>query len=425
MKFFHFLGSVYFAILLLTTTALMVIAGTFLESWSGSHLYAAAFTYHNPLFQLLLWGYFINILFATLRRWPFKGKHVPFILTHIGLLMLLGGVLIKSYFGVQGAFSITEGSGGASIFLPNTYALHVEDREKEEMLPLKSALETGSLSIKLLEWTDHAEERFEGFLKGDWGHIVGLPPFQIDAAPFKTTHYEISAHRGAPPPFSGHAALYFLQDQLVAYNETGERFIHPFDTQAYLIFDRGFGGYGVFAELPEHFPKIELIAPLTRVMKGVEPHRKKEELTPRIRLLLSDATESEVVTLTYDKYGTGFKWPALGGRYLLRFQALKMGIPYHVRLREARQINYPETETPYSYEADLLVDGEEATLSMNHVYEKGGYRFYLSNLVAPPGGAKRIQLVVNYDPAKYLLTYPGAIVLALGMLLLYLRRRYA
>ncbi len=425
------IGSVYFAIVLLGLTVLFVMAGTFLESWSGSHLYAAYFTYNSPLFQLLLWLYFVNILFATLRRLPFRLHHIPFIITHLGLLMILAGVLCKSHFGLQGSMGIAEGSGAERIFLPNTHALLVESPDGRRIFPLKPEMQSGPLSIKLVEWSEHSEESFEGFLKGEWGHIVGLPPIPLDGPPLETTHYTIQAAHGEPNAFTftGKASLFFVRDSeekehLVAFNNRGERFIHPFDNQAFLIFDKGYGGYGVFAELPQTFPPIELTAPLTRLSKALPPHKKKEELIPRIRLLVSDQAQSELVTLTYDKFATGFKWPVLGGRYLMRFQSLEKVIPVHVRLRAARQINYPGTTQPYSFESDLLIDGEEATISMNRVYEKNGYRFYLANLLTPPMGAKRAQIVVNYDPVRYVLTYPGAVILALGMLLLYLRRRY-
>lgn len=428
MKFF---ASVYFAIILIALTVLFVIIGTFLESWTGSHLYAAYFTYQSPVFQLLIFLYFLNILLATLKRFPFKKRHFPFVLTHIGLLLLLAGVFGKSVWGVQGSMGIAEGSCTNRIFLPNTYALLVEDQTKQHVLELKKTMHTDKLSITLLEWNDHAQERFEGFIKGGLGHLLGLPPFEVDGPELKTTHYAIRALSGSPESvtFPGKAALFFLRDKekkehLVAFNESGERFDHTFENQSFLVFDKGFGGYGVYAQLPDHFPSIELIAPLTRATKALQPHRKKEELTPRIRLLISDESHSEVLTLTYDKFATGFKWPALNGKYLIRFQSLEKTIPHYIRLREARQINYIGTTQPYSFESDLLVDEKETTISMNHVYEKNGYRFYLANLVSPQWGAKRAQIVVNYDPVKYYLTYPGAIVLALGMLLLYLQKRY-
>ena len=106
-------------------------------------------------------------------------------------------------------------------------------------------------------------------------------------------------------------------------------------------------------------------------------------------------------------------------------------IPYHVRLREARQINYPDSTQAYSYEADVMISDRrtgvavEKTISMNNVHETSdGYRFYLSSIATPSGeGAKRVQIIVNRDPAKYWMTYSGAIILSCGIVMLFGRRR--
>jgi hypothetical protein len=437
-----FLGSLYFAIILIACTLVFVSAGTFLESKSGSHLFAASLTYHNPIFQLLLGLYFINILFSALSRYPFQKKHIPFLLTHLGLLLLLLGVFIKNHFGVQGACALAEGSGSSRIFLPNSYALHIEDPEGYTVVKLNTGrlgpLHTGKedLELTLLEWIPHVEEHLEGFIKGKWGHILGLPPFEVkekNAPPsLATKEYQIYAYRTDEKQaisFPGQPSLFFIQDSekkehLIAFNEWGECFTSPLSGESYFIYNKGYGGYALFAELPPHFPSLELIAPLTRGWTAAPLPRKREEATPGIRLLASSGEHSEIVSLAYDRYGQKFKWPILGGKYLVRFQSDQKQIPLHLRLRAARQVNYPQTSQPYSYEAHVLFDQEEAMLSMNHVYEKKGYRFYLANLLPSPSGVNHVQIVVNYDPAKYFFTYPGAIILACGIILLYLRKRY-
>lgn len=426
------LGSITFTFVLIGLTLLFAIIGTFLESWSGSHLYASTFTYGNPAFHLLLAGYFVNILVSALLRYPFQKRHIPFLTTHLGLLLLLTGVFYKSLFGVQGTMGLIEGSGSHQVFLPNTYAILIEDQQKQFLFRLKKEIQSEALSITLLEWADHVEERLEGFIKGEWCHLMGLPPFAVDGPPLQTPNYSLYAVHADPHTlcFPGKAALFFVQDEekkehLIAFHPSGERFSHTFDNQSFLVFNKGYGGYGVFAELPLHFPPMELIAPLSHLFTALPPHRKKEELKPLVRLLIKEKEQAEIVTLAYDKFGTGFKWPLFHGKYLIRFQSMEQTIPYHIRLREARKIDYPGTSQPYSFEADLLVDGtQEATISMNRVYEKKGYRFYLANLLSSPFSAKRVHIAVNYDPAKYLLTYPGAILLAIGIVLLYSRFRY-
>lgn len=173
---YTFLGSIYFAIILIVCTALFVIVGTLIESITQSHQYAALFTYTNPLFQLLLVGFFINILISALRRWPFKQHHIPFLITHLGLLMVIAGVMVKIVFGVQGNMAISEGSGRESIFLPDTYVVQVEKRDGTiAYYPLHKDLAGHyylkpsplfpDLDLQLAGYVPHIQTRFEGWYK--------------------------------------------------------------------------------------------------------------------------------------------------------------------------------------------------------------------------------------------------------------------
>lgn len=84
---FRFLSSIYFALLLITASVFLVILATFLESKTSSHANAETWIYHHPVFQILLAGYFVNILFSALTRFPFKPRHIPFLITHLGLVL--------------------------------------------------------------------------------------------------------------------------------------------------------------------------------------------------------------------------------------------------------------------------------------------------------------------------------------------------
>lgn len=772
---YHFLGSIYLAIGLIAFVALFVIAGTLLESTTSSHRYAAYFTYSNPLFIALLWGFFINILVSALRRWPFKWRHVPFLITHLGLLMILGGVLMKSYFGLQGTMSIIEGSGSELVTIPDTYFLHIEKKDLKDPTkilsdnyPLSDPSTNGAFSdlqIKVVDSTPNSKESPETWIKEispkqKLGFISGLKPFPVHNfnQEYQTLPYSAQINLHSLPcnilagytedipkiaqqaylqglnillkdaiteevvyqgpleealkgiqwpngradiklnlnytkalgfehpellveiatdrpmqktevtvPLQGAESLLnqnktpylgkfpitidllrspsvaLLQDPdkttyLFAFDQNGQVHVETSQNESLpslIMYDKGFGGYAVQAHLPfsahpagrkeresaltshltsllkntsvlppplqlfknackesdqefascfmdflsrwnytyswlypenaplserlepifknlnwdaadsrakngcvwlsELFTKLEpdlklgmdplsliqqmgwpLVKPLQALKKsegactaeeshavltaftqqmlfaghdfpeiyhihmdsaadqarlfsaylrayeihlcnmiGTETHQKHqnvtlecplsmqrtnqppskklEENTPKIILQLKKGARTEFVSLTYDRAGKGLKWPVFGGEYLLRFQPEVHAIPHHIRLRHARQVNYPNSNQPFSYESDLLISDMrngnliEKTISMNHVHETwDGYRFYLAN-IAPQNetAVKYIQLAVNHDPAKYLLTYPGALVLTLGVLLLFWMGRFA
>ncbi len=721
-----FLSSIHFAIALIAATALFVIAGTLLESKTESHRYAASLTYSHPLFIFLLWGFFINILFSALRRWPFKKKHIPFLITHLGLLMLLGGVIIKSYFGVQGSMSIIEGGASNAIMLSDTYVVEVEDRGHKKgfyRLNQRDSPLFPDLHLEMKGYHPHSSETMETWFKQGKLALSRLPPLPVGdgsptgkarLSPFSTKMWDIIVlqsasireaaqkayidgttlllsqtnsqetlyegplaealdkliptqagsvrinlgldeplltatigkekimvpldgpeallNKNATTPYLGSApitvdlkrnpTLVFIEDPqqeiaLFAFDEYGRVHSETFkqgNLHSVVVYDEGFGGYAVqafipfpekslsrsemeaealnglktelkesltlqpelspplqllqkaceakqvdFASvcldflqawdkqhgwlLPDHFPlpvqfdwsevpenhrkasawiaKImppieqelkegnELLDilekrqwPLVQAMKErrlptgasltllaqqifsivdmlpdppertsdakllsaylrafdihlaqiknpLESHEQGflietpiavhhraisalKKLEDNLPLLLLEVNGKEKIALTYDKYGAGLKWPILSGQYLIRFQPEVKPIPYRIRLRDARQINYPGTAQPYSYECDLIIKdlrngtSVERSLSMNHVHETwDGYRFYMASLSpSTETAAQHIQIVVNRDPGKYWLTYPGAIFLSLGILLLFWMRPY-
>lgn len=120
---FNFLASVYFAVCLLFFTLCAVAWATWLESKHQSHTIAANTIYHHPFFLVLLAAYFINILFSALRRYPFKKRHIGFLITHLGLLTLLLGQAAKTIWGKQAHVYIQEGTQTSWAWSKDGYSL--------------------------------------------------------------------------------------------------------------------------------------------------------------------------------------------------------------------------------------------------------------------------------------------------------------
>jgi hypothetical protein len=183
--------------------------------------------------------------------------------------------------------------------------------------------------------------------------------------------------------------------------------------------------------LPNEKEIAMIEAPISLRHDVIPSNRKIEDNLPQITLKIKKGERTEFVSLVYNRFESGIKVPAFGGEYLMRFQPKSQHIPYRLRLRNARQINYANSSQPFSFESDLVITNRESqqsiekTISMNRVHETWeGYRFYLSNISpATETAVKRVQLAVNHDPAKYYLTYPGGSVVALGSLLLFWRRK--
>lgn len=421
-----FLASVRFTLILLSLALLAVAAGTILESVTDSHAYAALWIYSNPAFLLLLAGFFVNILLSALRRWPWRKSHLPFLLAHLGLLMVIGGAALKTVTGLQGNMLLLAGTGSDQVLLPGSRALWVDGH----LLPLKQKMVLGDLSIELLELAPHSSEQLQLWIKDGAAQIETLPPIPFGESlpvlmPDRRT-WTISAHqidtlddlKPTPP------------ELIIAQDHAGDTYVCAFDqkpeiiryptAQPHSVFavDGGRDGYVVQATLAG----TELYAPVTRHTEALPSLTRLEDNRPRATIRLTENGNSEIIQLTYDPTATALRWPALG--HLLRFQTDARTIPYRIRLHDATQENFPGTNQPKSYHATLTVNGETTELAMNHVHQTwDGYRFYLGNLTpSDESSAQTVQLIINRDPTKYLLTYPGGILIGLGTLLLYRAR---
>ncbi len=95
-------------------------------------------------------------------------------------------------------------------------------------------------------------------------------------------------------------------------------------------------------------------------------------------------------------------------------------LPFVLELADFRLIRYPGSQSPSSYESDLLVhvDGEvrEAKVFMNNVLDVKGYRFFQASYDRDEMGTV---LSVSRDVAGRTVTYTGYFLLGIGFLLMF------
>lgn len=102
------MSSVKLAVPLLLVVAAVVAWGTVVESKYNAEM-ARIVVYNSTWFTALMGLLWLNILFATLSRYPFKKHHTGFVITHLGLLLTLGGGVLTTQYGIDGTLAVTEG----------------------------------------------------------------------------------------------------------------------------------------------------------------------------------------------------------------------------------------------------------------------------------------------------------------------------
>jgi len=262
-----------------------VITGTVIEAKTESHKAAALFTYGHPMFAALLMLYFVNILFSALRRWPFRKRHIPFLMTHLGLLMIISGTLVKVFYGVQGNLMLIEGSGSHTLMLPHSEAIAVQKRDfSYATFPVKDILLLhDDIVITLNDYWENAQAIPEGWIVDHTLHITGFEPIPvgekrklvIDGSPWWVIGYEGEEPRLHVDEFpalligKGADALY----QFTLISKSGERVDQTLNLgqrDHTIVYEGGFGGYGFQATLEYPLESEE-----ERIQKGWEQLREQ------------------------------------------------------------------------------------------------------------------------------------------------------
>lgn len=105
---FKFFASLQLATFLLLALGLIFAIGTFVESAYGTEA-AKMIVYESLWMSVLLILLALNLAAAALNRLPWRQKHAGFVITHLGIIMILMGSLITRAYGIEGQVAITEG----------------------------------------------------------------------------------------------------------------------------------------------------------------------------------------------------------------------------------------------------------------------------------------------------------------------------
>jgi hypothetical protein len=106
-RLLRWVGSVQVAILLLAIFALVLFLGTLVESRHDRRV-AQQLVYRTWWFGLLLGLLGANVLFAALKKWPWKRHQVGFLITHLGLITLVISGLLTALSGSTGVLVMVD-----------------------------------------------------------------------------------------------------------------------------------------------------------------------------------------------------------------------------------------------------------------------------------------------------------------------------
>ncbi len=141
-QFLKALSSVKLAVFLLITIAIVLILGTLLKNQS----HARRYIYHSWWFLSLLSLFCLNLLLCTAGRWSLRLKKLGTTATHVGVLVMVVGVVIGAIWGERGYVQLAVGQAASVCYdderraIPLPFEIRLEDFKVERYSAAREAL---------------------------------------------------------------------------------------------------------------------------------------------------------------------------------------------------------------------------------------------------------------------------------------------
>lgn len=442
-----FLASLELGVIIIVVIAALTAWGTFVEAKYNDAVAAKKLVYHSVWMYSALIALAISLTSVMIDRWPWREKHIGFVLAHVGILILLLGSAVTRYFGIDGSMSLAIGESSQYVLNEDTviaaYASLGDDSGFRKV---------GEAKVDFFLDRPTAEKPFELPLAGGSVFVTEYYPYALReekivessrlgsgaAVRFQLQNDRVSLTEWLVQPAAGRevaknlgpAEVILTREQvkpaegsnvlvLRPRGEVLEYEIHtarapgqvkrgkvqPGDTV-----ETGWMGlvlrvlkYLPQAEESVNFKPVEAATPLT--MAAIKIKYQGQEYWVAENSMLKLFTDQAVYILTYGRTRTDLGFP--------------------LKLKDFRVGRYPGTMRAASYESVVEVPGlGERVISMNEPLKHNGFTFYQASFAEDEQGRPMISVFsVNRDPGRWL-KYLGSALIVLGSIhLFYFKRK--
>lgn len=434
-KLYQISISLKLAVFTLSLLALITAIGTFVESRFNQET-ANKLIYQSYWMKGILLLLAVNLLAVLIDRWPWKKRHLPFILAHIGILTTLLGAFMTGQFGLDGSLRLKEGERASAVLLPSEEVsiyssydglkftrLFQEDVDfflNRPSLKKPYVVKTGRETFTVTDYIPFGLPRADYKLSPKEGksalrfYIEGKAGRFVDWIELSKEKQTETKNLG-PAQITLTANLSYLpssKKELVLYIK-GESLFYSFKNKKKRIqtgesFPTGWMDFQF--RVIEFFPKAE------KTFVFSKKKQPSENTLPAIQI----SWEGEAVWAGRNSYTRFYQGDRV---YVFGYLNKRKELGFFLRLLDFRKTNYQGSSKAKTYESLVETPEGKVLISMNEPLKFRGYTFYQSGFEDVEKGEPQISILsVNRDPGRPL-KYGGGAVLILGVVLLFYRRK--
>ncbi len=444
-NFLRPLASLGLTVVLLVLIAAAMVIGTTYESVVGTPL-AQADVYHSIWFDVLLGLMAINLTACTLNRYPYRPHQAGWIMTHIGILVILAGAVISRNWGIDGQLMLAEGQN-LSVIDQSTHQLEVIFPDgvrgslpmrletlprREGMSPKIIDLPQGRGKITLIRFLPSAAEHtsFDDNPNG-----VPAVHVQFDAPMASIDQWLWSGDAEDAKwqlPMAGTIKFIVAQSDPVNAEQ------YAADASEYLIIASP--SSFVLRRKVDNEYKIEPIEVGKKIAIGgsaITVTERKNNVVLRETYEPVRGTSGQPAlqfTVTDAKGQTSPElWLGYGAQIvpgvadaMFRLTAAQHDLGFSVQLVKFKRSFYPGTNQPASFASDVIVSDPKSgtfpvNISMNYPLYYRGWKFFQSSFIE--GTPTYSIFSVAYDPGTKTV-YAGCVILILGLIGIFFVKPY-
>ena len=464
---YKFFISLKLAVFILSSLAFLTAIGTFIESKYDQE-FANKLIYHSFWMTAVLILLVANLTMVLIDRWPWKKKHIPFILAHFGLLILILGSVFTRYFGVDASLSFKEGESRSEISLSDMEIKLYSSFDGEKfsliyesfvdmffMKPTKQEpylISTAGEEFKVVQYLPFAvgREAFKPVLKGGQPalrfHLFGSRANLVEwlalelgqtvvSKKFGPAVVSLTIDKNYKAQNKNELVLLVKEKQLFyslypsslknskaiqpygggnfSQKQKNRRAINKNQAKPLKLGQTFQTGWMDFEfRLLEFFPKAQ------KEFIFTEREKPSEDTLKAIRV----NHEGQSVWLGQNSYARFFKKDKM---YVLTYLNQAQPLDFSLKLLDFKITNYQGSKKAKSYESQVeMEDGTQILISMNEPLKYRGWTFYQSSFIEPKesGDPYVSVLSVNRDPGR-MLKHIGSALIVFGIILLFYRRK--
>lgn len=452
------LASLRLAVFVLIGLGVVSAVGTFYESLYNAD-YAKLVVYQSFWMVALQVLLAVNLTAVMFDRLPWKTRHAPFLLAHVGILLVLAGSVMTYFYGVDGVmvFPLNGSNRFVQVNQKEIGLYSSLDGNKFETLISKDVnfyandpktnnivFNEGAYNeIKVKDYYIFAEAKnevetstnkedgpalrffIEGSRAKESGWLLANKIFSEDSRQLGPAKMTLLLKKPNEKLTGDNEIIFYPLNSNSPVKKESSLLDSSSDQVGYTLFNREGARSGVLAvgEIIEtgwmDF-KLRLI--------DFKRHAKKVVKFNPIEMPHALSTEAVLVEFDDKDYWLGLDQPLkIFGKdrvYIISYGRKRVNIGFNMKLKDFEVGRYQGTMKAASYESLVEVEGKEHVISMNDPFKKNGLTFYQSSFQENEMGQPTHSILsVNKDPGRFL-KYLGCLIIALGTIaLFYLRKK--